>query len=207
MVDNSYQLCPSGSIFPSLYGINGRVGDFQPTECSTELWGSDQTLDGQYLVFGGFMEWDGKDFLPQDDFEVVLCEGVGCSEQPDYNTTGIFRQRGIIHLYNSQNFEQRKYYILSASNKIISVNDVAFLQVSQNDSAVTSAASNWGLSLTSNQQVVALGAAIITYGITEIPRQFEFYYFLEFAVVQDLDFEDIQLMWRSKVRLDQYLTA
>ena len=96
MVDNSYRLCPADSIFPLIYGIGGRVGEFQPLEANTELWGSDISLDGKYYVFGGFYEWKNTVFLPEDDYDEVHCEGTSCSEYSNMPSKQRRSQRGIV---------------------------------------------------------------------------------------------------------------
>ena len=96
-----YQSCPSGSIFPLVFGLNGGVGDFQPTYGSTQFLSTDISYDGEYYLLGGSMAWDGTEFLPQENYETVWCEGANCSNMPDSPDTNNRWQRGIIHLYHT----------------------------------------------------------------------------------------------------------
>ena len=108
----------------------------------------------------------------------------------------------MVQLYREQQYEKRKYYLLGASDKNIDVLSIKLLQVNSQDSAVTSAAQLWKLNLFSSQSVVHIGAAIITMN-TQLgeDERLKAYFYRQFAVVEDSDFDDVELIWAAQIML------
>ena len=97
MVNDAYKACPAESIFPHAYGLNGNAVSWDVSSSIAETLTLDLSYDGRYVVAGGYIDWNGSQFLPETDYEVVQCDGAACDEQLDNGTiSNVYWQRGFI---------------------------------------------------------------------------------------------------------------
>ena len=111
MVD-AYKLCPDNPTFPAVYGItDGGSWDYGASAQVNSNW-IDVSYDGRFIVSGGHIRWNKKEFLPAAYFKEDFFPGFSYAGQPDDSSTDGEWRKGLFQLYVEGSYDSRKFFLL-----------------------------------------------------------------------------------------------
>ena len=115
----AFATCPTTAVFPTIYGLDNSTAAWPFDEANVIIKSLDFSLHEPIVVAGGFLKWTTSGTAEMiSDTTFDWCEGLECQSQPSLNVSLSSFKKGLFHFYNTDNYADRKYYLLTSERNL-----------------------------------------------------------------------------------------